>query len=154
MSATPIASCSTAAAVAATGQKLPYTPDFKGNVTARYTFMLHGWDGHAQAAYVYQTKTEAAMRTNDNPAGSGVNEVALLGSMPSYGVVDLSLGLEKNHTSLELFIKNAFDTHGQINRSTPCTIAVCAASYPGVPQAIYVVPIQPMTVGVKFGQKF
>ena len=154
VSATPIASCSTAAAVAATGQKLPYTPDFKGNVTARYTFMLHGWDGHAQAAYVYQTKTEAAMRTNDNPAGSGVNEVALLGSMPSYGVVDLSLGLEKNHTSLELFIKNAFDTHGQINRSTPCTIAVCAASYPGVPQAIYVVPIQPMTVGVKFGQKF
>jgi hypothetical protein len=25
---------------------------------------------------------------------------------------------------------------------------------PGIPKAVYVVPIQPMTLGVRFGQKF
>jgi outer membrane receptor protein involved in Fe transport len=140
-----IPTCAAADAVALDKARLPYTPPFKGNATARYTFDLMGWDAHAQASYVYQTRTQVGLRTED---------VALLGSMPAYGVADLSAGVEKDRTSVEVYVKNVFNSHGQVNRFTPCTVNVCAADVPGIPKAVYVVPIQPMTLGVRFGQKF
>ena len=140
-----IQSCANADALALKGQQLPFTPQFKGNITARYTFPLYGWNAHIQAAALYQTKNYAALRTADNAAQ---------GTMPAYATADFSFGVEKDHKTAELFIKNAFDTRGQLNRYTPCTVSVCAASYPGIPAAIYVVPIQPMTLGIRFGQTF
>jgi outer membrane receptor protein involved in Fe transport len=74
--------------------------------------------------------------------------------MPGYAVTDLSAGVEKDRTSVEVYVKNLFNAHGQVNRYTPCTVDVCAADVPGIPKAVYVVPIQPMTLGVRFGQKF
>jgi outer membrane receptor protein involved in Fe transport len=127
------------------GQQLPYTPKFKGNVTARYTFPLFGWDGHAQASVLFQTDAYAALRARD---------IQLVGNMPGYASADFSIGGVHKNLSAELFIKNAFDERGQVNRSTPCTISVCAAAYPGVPPAVYVNVIQPLTVGIRFGQKF
>ncbi|HEY1559517.1 MAG TPA: TonB-dependent receptor, partial [Caulobacteraceae bacterium] len=47
------------------GQQLPYTPKFNGNVTARYTFPLMGWNAHAQAALVYQSSRLPAVFTAD-----------------------------------------------------------------------------------------
>lgn len=61
----------------------------------------------------------------------------------------------RNHgVSLEAFIKNAFDSRGQENRYTECTVNVCAANVPGIPQAVYAVPITPMTMGIKVAQRF
>jgi outer membrane receptor protein involved in Fe transport len=129
--------------------QLPYTPKFKGNLTARYTFTLMDWDAHLQGSYLYQTKNYVGLRAADT---------AVLGTMPAYGTADFSFGATKNGLSLELFVKNAFDERGQVNRYTPCTVSICAASYanvsPTVQPAVYVVPIQPMTVGVRIGQKF
>jgi outer membrane receptor protein involved in Fe transport len=140
-----IATCTGADIIAPAHAKLPYTPPFKANLTGRYTFPLMGWDAHAQGSVVYQNHAEVGLRTSD---------VEALGSMPGYTVVDLSVGVEKDRTSAEVFLKNAFDSHGQVNRYTPCTVAVCAADVPGIPKAVYVVPIQPMTLGLRFGQKF
>ena len=140
-----IPQCSNSAALALDGQQLPYTPKFKGNVTARYTFGAWGWDAHAQVAVAFQTETQPALFIDD---------LANLGHMPGYATADFSFGAEKNQRSVELFLKNAFDTRGQLNRFTPCTTSVCAPSYPGVPAAVYVVPIQPLTVGIRIGQKF
>ena len=53
-----------------------------------------------------------------------------LGEIPGYATADFSVGAERGRTSLELFIKNAFDTRGQLNRFTPCTVSVCASAYP------------------------
>jgi outer membrane receptor protein involved in Fe transport len=114
-------------------------------VTARYAFEVMGWNAHAQASVLFQTMTFAALRLAD---------IADLGNMPGYATVDLSFGAQRNNTTAELFIKNAFDERGQINRYTPCTTSICAPSYPGVPAAVYVVPTQPLTVGIRFGQKF
>ncbi len=137
--------CANADAVAVKGSQLPYTPKFKGNVTARYTFQLLDWNAHVQAAAVYLTKNYAGLRTAD---------VESLGTMPSYVTADFSFGVDRGNLSLEAFIKNAFDERGQENRYTPCTVSVCAAQVSGIPQAVYVVPIQPMQVGIKLGQKF
>jgi len=51
-------------------------------------------------------------------------------------------------------VKNLFNSDGEENRFTPCTIAVCAANIPGIPRAIYVVPVQPLTVGIRLSQRF
>ncbi|HEY2179186.1 MAG TPA: hypothetical protein VGH15_11435, partial [Caulobacteraceae bacterium] len=78
-----------------------------------------------------------------------------LGTMPGFATVDFSLGGEHGKSSVELFVKNAFDERGQIDRFTPCTTAFCAPAYPpGVPPAVYVIPTQPLTVGLRLGQRF
>ncbi len=140
-----ITQCANVDAKALKGQQLPYTPKFKGNLLARYTFDLMGWNAHAQAAVVYQTSRSPALFTDD---------IHNLGTMPDFATVDFSFGAEKDQRTMEVFIKNAFDTRGQINRYTPCTTSVCAVGYTGVPAAVYVVPTQPLTVGIRFGQKF
>ena len=140
-----LSSCADADAVAVHGSQLPYTPKFKGNITARYTVDFRGWNAFVQASGFYQTKNFAGLRTAD---------VDSLGTMPSYATADFSIGAEHDGMSIEGYVKNAFDERGQENRYTPCTVAICAAEVPGIPQAVYVVPIQPMQVGVKIGQKF
>ena len=139
--------CLPADVAAPKGQQLPYTPRFKGNATARYTFGVADWKAHVQGSVVYQTKTHVALRTADN---------AVLGSEPDYATADFSVGAERGALSIELFVKNAFDTRGQLNRYTSCTTNICGVGYPaaGVTPAIYIVPTQPLTVGVKVGQTF
>jgi outer membrane receptor protein involved in Fe transport len=154
-----IQSCPDAQAQAVKGQQLPFTPKFKGHVTARYTFPFMGWDAHAQASVLYQSSEPVALRTND-PFPAGANDVAILGSIPAYATVDLSLGADHGKTSVELFVKNALDERGELGRYTPCTTGICGVGYPpanglpGAPPALYVVPIQPLTVGIRVGQKF
>jgi len=127
------------------GQQLAFTPKFKGNITARYSFPVMGWNGHVQASVIYQTSRLPAVFLADN---------ANLGTMPGYATVDLSVGAEHDKSSVELFVKNAFDERGQVDRFTPCTTSVCAPGYPGVPPAVYVIPTQPLTIGLRLGQKF
>jgi iron complex outermembrane recepter protein len=140
-----IQSCSNSSAQAPKGTRLPYTPIFKGDVMARYAFELFGWDAHAQVAVSYQGKRTPAVLSADNEN---------LGVMPAYTTADFNFGVERNKLSLEFFIKNAFDTLGQVNRYTPCTTAVCSQSYAGMPAAVYVVPIPPLTTGIKVSQRF
>lgn len=137
--------CGANPVLAPKGQQLAFTPKFKGNFTVRYTFPVMGWNGHAQASVIYQSSRLPAVFLADN---------ANLGVMPGFATVDLSLGAEHDKSSVELFVKNAFDERGQIDRFTPCTTSVCAPGYPGVPPAVYVIPTQPLTVGLRLGQKF
>jgi len=126
------------------GTVLPYTPPFKGNLTARYTFDIGSWNAHAQGAVLYQSKNEVGLRTGD---------VAALGDIAPYATADVSFGAEKGGMSGELFIKNLFNTHAALNNYVPCG-STCYVGFPGAPEPRYVVPIQPLTVGLKFGQKF
>ncbi|HEV7158698.1 MAG TPA: TonB-dependent receptor [Caulobacteraceae bacterium] len=145
------------------GQQLPYTPKFNGNFTARYTFPFMGWNAHAQVAVAYQSSRLPAVFSVASDAFA--SDVANLGKMPGYATVDFSIGAEHDKSSVELFVKNAFDERGQINRYTPCTTSICAPGYPAgvgsdgtpypaTPPAVYVVPIQPLTIGIRLGQKF
>ncbi|MFI4975765.1 MAG: TonB-dependent receptor [Caulobacterales bacterium] len=140
-----IKTCADSTAVALHGQQLPYTPKFKGDLTARYAFDVMDWKAHVQGSLVYQTMNFVGLRTNDN---------ALLGTIPAYATADFDAGAERDKFRVDLFIKNAFDARGQVNRFTPCTVSVCAANIPALPKAVYVIPTEPLTVGIKFGESF
>ena len=135
--------CTAAQAQAPAGTQLPYTPAFKANVTARYTMPVYDWDGFVQGSMLYQTRAQAALLQMD---ANGQNEKAVLGSMGSFSSFDFSAGVQRNKLSLTLFVKNAFDERGEVNRSVTCTIGVCST--------VYAFPIQPLTVGLRLAQRF
>ncbi|MEP6548789.1 MAG: TonB-dependent receptor, partial [Gammaproteobacteria bacterium] len=124
--------------LAPAGANLPTSPKFKGNVIARYTLApIADWEPNVQAAWVYQSQTRPALRTSD---------VAVIGQQPAYGLVDLSAGFEKNGMNIQFIIDNVADRRAELNRFVPCTVSVCTRPY--------IIPAQPRTIGIKFGQKF
>jgi len=143
-SGNPVTSCSAAEAQAPSGTQLPVTPYFKGNIVGRYDFELGpNSDGFFQTAMLYTGGSWADLRQNVD----GVDARQVLGRMPSYVEVDFSGGVNFGNSSLELYIKNAFDSRGEVSRYAECAVNVCGSE-------TYVVPIHPMTIGLKFGQKF
>ncbi len=122
------------------GQRLPVTPDFKGNLVARYEFNLGGMQAHLQGA-----ATHLSSRTPQlTPA-----DIAVLGVLPAYTVADFAFGLKfGSGMTAELFLNNAFDSRGNITRYAECGAQQCG------PIATYQVVTKPRTVGIKFGQRF
>ncbi|MEO5706408.1 MAG: TonB-dependent receptor [Alteraurantiacibacter sp.] len=136
----PVTNC--AAPLAAAGTQLPASPDFKGNVIARYEF--DGADDlrvHVQLAGVYQTQIRTELQDADD---------AFIGRQAGYGTIDFAVGVENEEQgwTAELFATNLLDERGTAYQYTQCFISVCANPTNGV---VYQVPNQPATIGVKFG---
>ena len=125
--------------IAPSGTRLPVTPKFKGNLTARYTFPVGDYKGDIQGSSVY-----VGSRTVDLRAPAQ----ALFGDEPAYFVADFSAGMEVKNLHYSIYVNNAFDKRAVLNRYSECDITKCGAI------ATYDVPNQPRTIGVKFGQKF
>ncbi len=121
------------------GQALPVTPDFKGNLVARYEFPIGDLEAHLQGAVAYVGSRWAALVTDDRDT---------LGKLPAYTTADFAFGFGKGNWKAELFLNNAFDSRGNITRYAECTIGSCG------PIATYQVVTKPRLVGLKFGQKF
>jgi iron complex outermembrane recepter protein len=121
------------------GTMLPITPRFKGNLIGRYTFdEVGGWKPFGQAAVVYQTETSQALRTDQAEA---------LGNAPAYALVDFSVGATlDNKTTVQFAVSNVTDRLAQLSRFT--------AINPVLENRVYIVPAQPRTFAIKFGQKF
>lgn len=120
------------------GQRLPVTPKFKATLNARYEFDLNGFDAFVQGGIVGQTDAWADLRTF-------AREV--LGKQAGYITTDLSAGLGRSNWTFQAYVTNLNDSRGSLTRSTECVESVCGAQ-------VYSVPLQPRTIGVKFGQKF
>jgi len=137
------------------GTQLPVTPRFKGNLTGRYTWDIGGMEAHVQGTLLHEGRRTSDLR---------IYERSLIGDMPSYETFDFSFGLRKDKWAIDLFVKNAFDERGQLGRFYQCSEAVCAydvvdpenddpaypapAAYPD--GQVYVVPVQPRTVGLRY----
>jgi len=125
------------APLAPKGTQLPATSKIKGNFVARYTFPLGGFNGHAQAAYIFQSAQWADLR---------IQQRMDLGQQGGYGLADFAFGIgEKNYT-WELFVTNAFDKRADGYRFTQCNSCSIVANY--------VAPVQPRVVGLTYSQKF
>jgi outer membrane receptor protein involved in Fe transport len=131
----PVKTCADPAAPK--GQELPVTPEFKANLTARYTFQLAGNDSFVQAAGVYEGSRWAALETLDR---------GVLGKIDSYTLVDLSAGMQKGPYSFEIYIDNVFDSTGEIARGVEALVSLSPP--------VYGYPSRPRTIGIKFGQSF
>ena len=119
------------------GQQLPSTSKVKGNMTARYTFPLGDWQGHAQGALMYQSQEWADLRTAQREE---------IGAQPGFATFDLSFGGSHGDSRVELYVTNLLDKRGQIFRYTSCGSCYKVAAY--------AVPTQPRTIGIRFGQDF
>ncbi|MGA1730340.1 MAG: TonB-dependent receptor domain-containing protein, partial [Steroidobacteraceae bacterium] len=125
--------------LAPNGTQLPVTPRFKGNLIARYEFPLAGWDGHVQGALAHTGARWPDLRTAQRE---------VLGKVDAYTVADFTFGARLEGMSVELFINNAFDERGENDRWAQCDALICGFS------GTYITPIQPRTIGLRFGQRF
>jgi outer membrane receptor protein involved in Fe transport len=119
------------------GTRLPITPRFKGNMTARYDFEIGGTaKAHVQGVVAHQSGASTDIRVANANA---------LGRLPAYTVVNFAVGAKFDGFSLEAFFDNAFNERGQISRFQAC--GACTLR----PYAVY---IRPATLGVRAGVKF
>ena len=137
------------------GTRLPITPQFKVNGSARYEFELSGENkAHVQGVVTHASSASSDIRTNFAQAGTGTfyNYAQLLGRLDAYTTADFSAGIEFSRFSLEAFVNNAFDERAAISRGTACGQCVADANQQPLRSSIYVVT--PRTVGVRVGAKF
>lgn len=124
--------------LAPSGTNLPVTPRFKGNVVARYNMdEFMGWKPFTQLSYVYQTKTAPVLLKN---------EVENIGMQPAYGLMDFATGAHMNGTQVQFVITNMLDRRAELTRF--------AQTNPVNDNQPYIIPAQPRTFYIKFGQKF
>lgn len=119
------------------GTQLPATSKIKGNIVARYAFPLGEFEGHAQAAYLYQSAQWPDLR---------IQQREDLGQQPAFGTADFSFGMGRGNYAWELFVTNAFNKRADVYRFTQCNSCSIVANY--------VAPVQPRMVGLTFNQKF
>ncbi len=130
--------------LASSGTRLPVVPHLKANLVARYGFAVGDWGAYGQAAYVYQDASVPLLFPVFYQNGQSGQQH--LGEMPPYSLVNLSAGISRNGLHIDFAIANTFNTLGQIGRFAECTPTTCNQPY--------VVPVQPRTFELKFGQKF
>jgi outer membrane receptor protein involved in Fe transport len=69
-----------------------------------------------------------------------------MGMQRAYGLLDLGAGASINQSTLQVVVTNATDRRAQLSRF--------AETVPTVDNQTYIIPAQPRTVAIKFGQKF
>ena len=131
------------------GTRLPLTPRFKGDATARYEFDLGRVRAHLQAAGTYQGPSWPDLRVQAPDPITGVMEPirAALGQQRAFATLDLTAGVTHGNWFFDLSLLNATDTRADLYRFSECTPQVCGAEP-------YIVTNRPRTLAIKFGQNF
>lgn len=111
------------------GQDLPFTPDTKWVLTARYGFDVMGGDGYVMA--------------NSSFTDSMYNDIFLSNreAMGSYNITNLSLGMAKNQWTAELYASNVFDEEAELYINTADIRRLVTVN-------------QPRTLGIRWGMRF
>ena len=138
----------TNAILAPAGTRLPITARFKGNARIRYEFPVsQGWEGHVQASAAWEGRRTRDLRSDES---------AIYGTMPGYGTLDLSAGLEHHDWSIELFARNLTDERGITGLSIQCNELVCGdqLGQTAIGPKIYATVITPRTIGIQLGRRF
>lgn len=132
--------------LAPSGTRLPVVPNFKADLIGRYVFTLGEYDAFGQVAYVYQDASVPLLFPVFYRSGYPGEQGPHLGELPPYSLVNLSAGASKNGMRVQFLVNNLFNSLGEIGRFAALTPT--SANQP------YVVPVQPRTYWIKFGQKF
>lgn len=133
---TPVTQC--AVPQAPKGTQLPVTPKFKGHLTVRYEFELGGYDAHVQGSMVTQTSSWTDLR---------LVERAIIGEQDGWSAFDFTAGVQNDVWKAEFFAQNLTDERADLYRYAQCAESVCGG-------AVYSVPNQPRTIGLRLGRKF
>ena len=117
---------------------MPVTADFKGNVTARYTFDLGDFGAFWQGTIVHEGERSSDLRDLEN---------GIIGNLDGYTTLDLTAGLRRDNWSVDFYIKNVTDENVANYRFVQCPETVCGAQR-------YTIVAPPRTFGVRFSQEF
>ena len=128
------------------GSQLPITPEFKGNLIARYDFPVGEFEAHLQGALTYEGSRPSELVPAENEFKNG--------EIPSSTVLDLTAGIGRNSWLLELFVKNATDEDAPLYIGQECAIIAFVPGVPACGLQPYALRRQPMTFGLKFSQEF
>jgi iron complex outermembrane recepter protein len=120
------------------GSRLPVTPEFKGNLTGRYTFDIGTFEAYWQAAVVYVGERHSALLVTDRAA---------FGDLDAYTQVDLSAGIKRGNWGLDFYLKNATDERAELSKFSQCATEVCGFQP-------YTINSVPRMFGVRFSQEF
>ncbi|KFN45971.1 TonB-dependent receptor [Arenimonas metalli] len=123
---------------APSGTRLPITADFKGNLTARYTFDVGDYEAHVQGQVRHEGKRSTDLRTAER---------GILGDLDAYTLFDITAGFGRGNWAVDFYVRNVFDERAQQSRFTQCAEAVCG-------EQAYTVVARPRTFGVRFSQDF
>ncbi len=132
----PTYTCTGGNIAAPAGTRLPITPKFKGNATARYSFPLASVKAYVQGVVAYQGSASSEIR---------VLQASQLGRLKASTTADFAVGAEFTNFSAELFVANAFDERAQLSRGSEC--GQCN-------DRTYVFTSTPRTIGFRLGTKF
>ncbi|HEY0316404.1 MAG TPA: TonB-dependent receptor [Sphingomonas sp.] len=123
------------------GTRLPVTPKFKINATARYDLNIGGYKSFIQGSVNHQSGTTTDLLVPTGPLN--------FYNYPTKGFTtfDFSVGTGRGNWTASLFIQNAFDERGILSKNSVCTPGICG-------QYARVYPIKPQYFGIRFGQKF
>jgi outer membrane receptor protein involved in Fe transport len=87
---------------------------------------------------MYQSVTSPVLITS---------QAQTIGDMPAYALFNLKLGADSaSGLHADLFVTNLLDRRAQLSRFTE--------SNPSTDSQVYIVPAQPRTFGIEFGQEF
>jgi outer membrane receptor protein involved in Fe transport len=128
------------------GSQLPITPEFKGNLIARYNFPVGEFEAHLQGALTYEGSRPSELVPAENDFKNG--------EIPSSTVLDLTAGIGRNSWRLELFVKNATDEDAHLYVGQECAIIAFVPQLPACGLQPYALRRPPLTVGLKFSQDF
>ena len=117
------------------GTRLPITPKWKMSGTARYNVPFGDAKGYFQLNGLYQSSAPSDLRTANN---------ATQGDLQGFGVANFSVGADWSSYSIEFFVSNLLDERGDLSRFVQC----------GQCTRVYIVPVQPRTIGMRVGAKF
>ena len=124
--------------IALAGEQLPYTPNWKSNLIARYQWNLGPFLAHLQGAAVYQSSAWNNFETKNR---------LFYGKRNAYTTTDLTAGVDRGAMTFEVYATNVFDTRGITSETNGCGVSTCNGDR-------YVIYSKPRLVGIRFGQKF
>jgi outer membrane receptor protein involved in Fe transport len=119
------------------GTPMPYVPEIQYSVIGRYSFDLASMPWFAQAAWSWRDGSWNDLEvTNERRR-----------YMDSFGVLNLSTGIERDNWSVTLYANNVTDEEGQIDIGDPGYYSPSGVDYNQV-------WIRPFSVGLRWSQRF
>ena len=128
------AASATSAPDAPDGTKLPRVPNFKANISSRYSFSLGQFGAYVQGSWVHTGKSYNILF--DSPRAARARK-----TQRAYDIIDVAFGLEEESWSAELFVRNLADKRGEVFRN-------------GASWDSRITTNRPRTIGVRWRQKF
>jgi len=126
----------------AVGSVPAFSPQFQGDIRARYEWLVGDYKAHAQVGGSYTGSQFNQPATYASGAGVVVPNTTLLRyEMPGYGTVDAAIGLAKDNWYAEIYGDNLADSHASMFTSSTQFLKS-------------EVPIRPRIVMLKIGASF